>query len=129
MSNGKDDAFAEQEVVIFSSGDEDTIVGPTKPDGKGGLVAIVTRQPEVWDDLMQIDTISGQSNRPLLVLHEDREVILPADGNASDQMRGLKISGRWEIYAELLPGEVMGAPSLAPPSRLRVLVRLSCVNR
>ena len=128
MRSGKD-IFAEQEVVVFANGDTQTIVIQTQPEGTSGLVAAETLKPEVWDDMMRIDTISGRSNRPLRVSHEGRDVILPADGSVSDQMRGAKISGHWEIRADLLPGEVMGDPSHAPPDRLRILVNLTCVNQ
>ena len=128
MRSGKD-VFAEQEVVVFSSGETQTIIIGTKPDETGGLIAAEALKPEVWDDMMRIDTISGRSNRPLRVSHEGRDVILPADGSVSEQMSGAKISGLWKIRADLLPGEVMGDPAHAPPDRLRILVNLTCVNQ
>ncbi|MGB7290935.1 MAG: hypothetical protein WBD99_02015 [Thermodesulfobacteriota bacterium] len=129
MRNGKEDAYARQEVVTFAVGDTKEIVIKTKPEGADGLVAIETLRPEVWDDLVRIDTITGQSDRTLRVLHVGLEVNLPADGSSSDKMRGAKMSGLWEIHAKLLPGEVMGDPARAPPDRLRLLVRLSCIDQ
>ncbi len=125
MRSGKD-AFARQEVVTLATEEEKQIVIKTEPDGAGGLVAADTLPSAAWDDFLRIDTISGHSHRPLRVLHEGREVTLPADGSESDQMKGLKVSGRWEIHAGLQPGEVMGDPNHAPPDRLRVLIHLSC---
>lgn len=120
--------FAKQEVVTLATGEERPIVIRTDPDGAGGLVGIVTLQPADWDDLVRINTISGQSNRILRVLHEGREVILSADGSESDQMKDLKVSGRWEIHAGLQPGEIISDPNHAPPDRLRILIHLSCGN-
>ncbi|MEW6144153.1 MAG: hypothetical protein AB1598_03935 [Thermodesulfobacteriota bacterium] len=125
MRSGKD-VFAEQEVVVVESGNTQSLVIETQPDGAHGLIAKETLKPQIWDDMMRIDTISGQSNRALRVFHEGHEIILPADGTPSDQMRGAKISGLWEIRANLLSGEVMGDPTHAPPDRLRVLVNLTC---
>jgi hypothetical protein len=127
MRTGKE-IPANQDVVTFTSGEERPIVIKTEPDGADGLVAITILQPADWDDLVRIDTISGHSHRTLRVLHGGREVVLPADGSESDQMKGLKVSGRWEIYAALQPGEVIGDPNHAPPDRLRVLIHLLCRN-
>lgn len=120
--------FAKQEVVTLDTGEERPMVIKTEPDGAGGFVGIVTLQQTDWDDLVRINTISGQSNRPLRVLHEGREVTLLADGSESDQMKGLKVSGHWEIHAGLQPGEIIGDPNHAPPDRLRLLIHLSCGN-
>lgn len=128
MRGGKD-AFAEQEVAVFASGDTKTIVIETYPDSTQGLVAKETLSPQVWDDMMRIDSISGQSGRALNITHEGRKITLPADGSPSDLMRGAKMSGLWEIRANLLSGEVMGDPTHAPPDRLRILVSLTCVTQ
>ena len=128
MRGGKD-VFAEQEVVVVESGNTQPLVIETQPDGAHGLIAKETLKPQVWDDMMRIDTISGQSNRALRVFHEGREITLLADGTPSDQMRSAKMSGLWEIRARLLSGEVMGDPTHAPPDRLRVLIILTCISQ
>jgi hypothetical protein len=124
MRNGKE-AVAKQDVFTFATEEEKQIVIMTQPGGDG-LIAIGILPPALWDDLVRIDTISGQSHRPLWVWHEGHEVSLTDDMIASDQMHGLKVSGRWEIHAGLQPGEVMRNPDHAPPDRLSILVHLSC---
>lgn len=124
MRNGKD-AVANQDVLTFATEEEKQIVIMTQPGGDG-LIAIGIEPPAPWDDLVRIDTISGQSHRPLRVWHDGHEVTLTDDKIASDQMRGLKVSGRWEIHAGLLHGEVMRNPDHAPPDHLSILLHLSC---
>jgi hypothetical protein len=120
------EAFAKQEVVVHARDSEQLIALQALPEDTRSLVAIETLPPEDWDDLLRIDTIAGQSQRRLRIVHDGRDVVLPADGNASEQLRGTTVSGRWEIHAELLPGEVIGDPAHAPPDRLYLLVHLSC---
>ncbi len=122
------EAFAKQEVVVRAMESQQPIVLRTRPVPPDGLVAVETLPPADWDELLRIDTIAGQSPRPLRIVHEGRDVLLPADGSVSDQLRGTKVSGRWEIHAELLPGEVIGDPAHAPPDRLRLLAHLSCTH-
>ncbi len=124
MRNGKE-AVAKQDVLTFATEEEKQIVIMTQPGGDG-LIAIGILPPAAWDNLVRIDTISGQSHRPLWVWHDGHEVKLTDDKTASDQMHGLKVSGRWEIHAGLQPGEVMRNPNHAPPDRLSILVHLSC---
>jgi hypothetical protein len=122
------EAFAKQEVVVRAMESQQPIVLRTRPESPDGLVAVETLPPADWDDLLRIDTIAGQSGRPLRIVHEGRDVLLAADGSASDQLRGTKVSGRWEIHAGLLPGEVIGDPAHAPPDRLRLRAHLSCTH-
>ena len=124
MRNGKE-AVANQDVLTFATEEEKQIVIMTQPGGDG-LIAIGIEPPAPWDDLMRIDTISGQSHRPLRVWHQGQEVTLNDDKIASDQMRGLRVSGRWEIHTGLLHGEVLRNPDHTPPDHLSILVRLSC---
>lgn len=124
MRNGKD-AVAGQDVITFGPEEEKQIMFLTQP-ARDGLIAIGILAPAAWDDLVRIDTISGQSHRPLWVWHDGHEVTLTDDKIASDQMRGLKVSGRWEIHARLLTEEVMRVPNHVPPDRLYILVHLSC---
>jgi hypothetical protein len=122
------EAFAQQEMVVRATESEQLIVLRTRPESPDGLVAAETLPPADWDDLLRIDTIAGQSGRPLRIVHESRDVLLPADGSASNQLRGTAVSGRWEVHAGLLPGEVVGDPAHAPPDRLRLLAHLSCMH-
>lgn len=122
------EAFAKQEVVVPAMESERLIVLRTRPESPDGLVVIETLPPADWDDLLRIDTMAGLSGRPLRIVHEGRDVLLAADGSASDQLRGTKVSGRWEIHTGLLPGEVIGDPAHAPPDRLRLLAHLSCTH-
>ena len=122
------EAFAQQEVVVRAMTSEQLIVLRTQPESPDGLVAVETLPPADWDDLLRIDTIAGQSGRPLRIVHEGRDVFLAADGSASDQLRGTTVSGRWEVHAGLLPGEAIGDPAHAPPDRLRLLAHLSCTH-
>lgn len=124
MRNGRD-AVANEDVSTIAPEENKKIVIMTQPS-QDGLIAIGILAPAAWDDLVRIDTISGQSHRPLWVWHEGHEVTLIDDKIASDEMRGLKVSGRWEIHTRLLPEEVMRNPDHAPPDRLSIIVHLSC---
>jgi hypothetical protein len=118
-------AFARQEVTAFATGATRDIVFRTDSLAPDSLIAAGTIPPADWDDELRIDTVSGQSQRQLRVVHEGRDILLPADGSASDALRGARVGGRWEIRSGLLAGETIGGPH-APPDRLRVVVRLSC---
>ena len=101
------EAFAKQEIVVRAGDSELLLLLRTQPASPQTLVASETLSPAEWDDLLRIDTVAGQSGRPLRVVHDGREVILSADGSASDHFRGAKMSGQWDIHAELLPGEIL----------------------
>ena len=120
--------YAEQEVKVYTSGDQKEIAIETEPDFSGNLVAVEALEPEVWgdiDEIMRIDSITNNSDRQLIVKHDHKEVMLP-ENSSSDEMKGLKISGIWEIHANLKPAEVMGDPSHAPPDFLTISITLSC---
>jgi len=127
MRGGKND-YAEQDIVVFSNKVEQEIVIRTKPDGQGGLVAIETLKPEVWDDMIRVMSISSLSRRSIRVIHNGRSITLSGDGTSSEELKGQKLSGTWELRANLLPGEVMRDPKNPPPDRLGILVILSCIN-
>ena len=118
-------AFARQEVAAFATGATREIAFRTDLLGTDSLIAAGTIPPADWDDELRIDTVSGQSQRQLRVVHGGHDILLPADGSASDSLRGARVGGRWEMRSGLPPGEAVGGPH-APPDRLRVLVRLSC---
>ena len=120
------ETFADREVTALAPTSERPLILPTTPDGATRLVARQTLPAEDWDDLARIDTVVNQSDRPLTVNHQGREVQLPTGVTPSDALRGTRVSGEWEIRAALLPGEEMGNPDSPPPDRLRLLVHISC---
>lgn len=128
MRSGKDPAYAEQEVLVFKSGEQRKLVFMTEPLGTNRLVATKTLKAEVWNDVLRIDTISGLSDRPLHLVHEGKEATLSADGTETGAFKGSRLSGKWDIYTDLIAGEVIGEPANAPPDRLRILVTLKCVD-
>lgn len=123
------EALFEQVVFTLPSTMKEEIVVHVKPDGDGGLVGVETLAPLIIDDFMRVETIRGPSDRPIKVIHEGKEVSLPANGTSSDGIRGTRFTGRWEVRAERLPGEKIDDPTHAPPDTLRFLVRLSCTAR
>jgi hypothetical protein len=123
--NGRE-AFLDQVVVSLPSRTEREIVINVKPSVDGVLVGVETIKQSILSDFKNIETIRGDTDRPITVLHEGREVILQADGVSSEGMRGTGFSGYWEIRAEPLPGEEVGDPAHAPPDNFRLLVSLSC---
>lgn len=127
-TRGGKNAYAEQDVLVFSNEKEKEIVIRTKPDGHGGLLAIETLKPEVWDEMIRIKSISNLSGRSIQVTHEGKSITLSGDGTPSTELKGQKMSGTWGLRANLLSGEVIGDPSQPPPDRLRMLITLSCVN-
>lgn len=115
----------EQEVFVYSSEDNKDLVLRTEPSSTGGLVATVKNPWGDISDFMVIDIITNKSDRILSVKHEEVIVDLPKNGS-SNAMHGLRISGSWEMHADLIPGEVIGDPQYAPPDRLRLEVKLIC---
>jgi magnesium chelatase family protein len=87
------EAFAKQEVVVRAMESEQLIVLRTRPESPDGLVAVETLPPADWDDLLRIDTIAGQSGRPLRIVHESRAVLLgsqlPMPGEVSLAHHGI----------------------------------------
>jgi len=122
--NGQD--YAEQEVVIYDGGRQDTLSGSTSPVGDSALVAMFDVPEAVWTDILRIESARSLSNRPLTVRHEGREAVIPADTVASDGLKGMTVGGNWELRAPLVEGEVMGDPDKPPPAHLLLLVNLEC---
>jgi hypothetical protein len=116
------------EVKVLSNNDEKEIVPWTEKGSSGGLVATESKAWGDLSDIMVINRIINTSDRALKVVHNGKEIIMPVNG-FSDEMKGFKISGPWEIYADLKSGEVIGDPNHPPPDRLRILVKLQCKGK
>lgn len=128
MRNGKDQAYAEAEVLVFENLDQKKLVFKTEPFKNSRLLASGVLNPEVWDDVIKIDTITNLSDRQILIVHDNKEANLLSQNISTELFRGTKLSGKWEIFTDLLPGEIIGDPSNAPPDRLGILVTLICIN-
>lgn len=118
--------YAEQEVLVYRSGQLDTLSAPTAASGDSALTATIDVPPGKWEDILRIRSMTGLSDRPLTIWHEGHEAMLPADGSPSTAFEGVPIGGHWELYAPLISGETMGDPENPPPSTLEFLVRLEC---
>jgi len=112
------EVFARQAVYVVKNGEKRTVVIRTEPEATGGLLAAQDLPEQAWGDL-QVAEVKNLCDRELEIRHAGR-VFRMARGASSAALHGTPVAGRWELRAELLPGEVVGDPAHAPPDRLWV---------
>ena len=93
---------------------------------RDSLQAIAQLDTTVWDWRARVNEVFGRSGRPLVVTHAGRRAVLASDPAGSTVLRDTPLGGDWVIHAPLLPGEVIGDSTHAPPDHLRLLVHFVC---
>lgn len=123
---GDDTTRSVQEVAVFSDGQRKSIVFSLRAIGDSAVGASERLRTDVWSSKIRLGTLAGHAGRPVTVRHAGRETVLAADSTPSNSFQGLPVRGDWEVRAPLLPGEELGNPDKAPPTRLYLLATLIC---
>lgn len=117
-------AFARKDVIVFWPASGTVLAFDTRLAGPDSLASTDTLSAERWGPSLRLVSASSLSGRVIRVTHGGRTVVLPADGSASDAVRGVPVAGPWELSAPLLPGESVGSAISPPPAALYVRVQL-----
>lgn len=88
------------------------------------VVASGEKNAKLWDDRVEVATVAACRQRPILVQHGDKTVLLPADSTPSAELAGTTLGGSWEFRSTLSPEEHQN-PALRPKT-LKVLATVRC---
>jgi hypothetical protein len=123
---GGKEAFNQMDVVTFSSDARPELSFDTDLLGEDSLIAVGTASAAAWPEAVRLDEVTGISDRPIVVSHAGKEVLIEPRGAPSRGLRGLPVSGEWKLRSGLLPGEEPGNPAKAPPDHLSLAISLAC---
>jgi hypothetical protein len=124
-SHGKE-ARSSMDVITFTPALPTVLVAETDMLGKDSLVARDSARAAVWQALVQVGDVVSDSGRTLRVRHGGREGMIGPGREPSAVWRGLPVSGVWELFSGLKPGEVPGNPAHHPPLHLFLRVGMVC---
>ena len=119
------EAYARKDVITLPLAADKALGFDVKTVTRDSLFASAALSPDVWKATVRIGGLISQSERPIEVKHGGRTAVVSAGAPRSDAFSGLTVDGSWELAAAILTGEVVGG-SHPPPTRLRLLLALSC---
>jgi hypothetical protein len=119
-------AYSPMDVVTFSPAARPVLAFDTDLLGQDSLMARDTLRAETWPDVVRLDEIFAESERPMVVRHGGKEAIVTPGEEGSPAWQGMPVSGGWEVHARLSPGEVPGDPAHPPPLHLYLKFSLTC---
>lgn len=114
------------DVTVMPGGGPHAFLWTTAPDGERKLVAVGVLKGTKWAPELKVGKVRNDADRPLILVHDGRTVVLGKPGAVSSGLAGTPFAGRWLVHADLKPGERMGDPAHPPPARLRVTLFSRC---
>lgn len=125
ISDG-DTTRALQEVAVFNDGQEKRLAFSLEAEGDTALFGGAELRRGVWSPNVRIGSLFSPSGRPVHVLHRGNTAILGKDDTSVDAFYGLPFTGMWRVRTPILPGETLGQPEQAPPTRLYLTATVLC---
>ena len=119
-------AYSPIDVVTFSPSARPVLAFDTDILGGDSLVGRDTLGADTWPDALQLDDVSADSGRAIVVRHGGTEGVVDPEEGGNPAWQGQTVSGAWEVRAALAPGEVAGDPAHAPPRHLYLRLGLVC---
>ena len=88
------------------------------------VIASGDKNANLWDGRVEVATVSACRHRPIHVRHENKAVLLSAEGTPSAALVGTTLGGAWELRSPLTLEEQQ-TPALRPKT-LQILATVRC---
>jgi hypothetical protein len=121
---GEEEAIQKVELGQLRPGATEPILLPATSMVDSDVVASGEKNAKLWDGRMEVATVAACRQRPILVQHGGKTMLLPADGTPSAELAGTTLGGSWDLRSPLSLDEQQN-PARRPKT-LQVLATLRC---